>query len=111
MTTPSYSIPPELMTNSAEHRRRLALAIKSMTAGKLNVTLDVTLDANSATTTIYDARISYFSAIIPAMAMTANAAAAIAAGIWVSPQSNGEATVNHINDANTDKDIRFVIIG
>jgi len=108
----AYAIVPELLSDDKEHRRQLARAIKSIiSGGKINVTLDVTLTANSATTNIVDARISIQSAIIPGMAMTANAAAAIAAGIWVSNLNNGSATLNHNNNANTDKSIRFVIIG
>lgn len=94
-----------------EHRRRMARAINTMLQGKFNVTIDVTITPNATTTVILDPRISVFSAITPAMAMSANAAADIVAGIWVSNMNTGTATLNHRNSASTGRVIRFCILG
>lgn len=108
---------PEDMPDERQHRRMMARAIKGLTRGKMNVTFDVTLTANAATTTIRDARLSYDSAICPAMPMTANGAACLAAGIYVDTVTMGAGTVapsavvHHRNNAAVDQTIRFTIIG
>lgn len=119
MTTISYGYPsvPEDSSDERDHRRKMARAIQSLMLGKSNCTLDVTLAANVATTTIQDPRISSTSAIVPAMATTANAAGAIAAGIYVTSIigatafQTGSAVINHNNTATTDRTIRFLIVG
>lgn len=112
-TTSVKGIPlvPVVMTNDTEHRRQLAQGINLALTGKMNVTLDVTLAANAAMTTIHDPRIGFFSAITPAMPLTANGATALAAGIWVDTMKKGSAVVHHASSANTDQTIRFVILG
>lgn len=119
MSAINYGYPsvPEDSTDERDHRRKLARAIQMLTLGKSNCTLDVTLNANAATTTINDSRISATSAIVPAMATTAHAATALAAGIYVTnitaatPFQQGSAVINHNNTVDTDKTIRFLILG
>jgi len=77
--------------------------------GKLNVTGEVTLAANEATTVYQDPRIGAES-YIALMPLTANAAADYAAGIYFSSQDEGTVTINHTNDADTDKDFRVLIM-
>lgn len=108
---------PEYITDEAQHRRIIARALNGALHGKVNVTLDVTLTANAASTTIQNARIGYYSAIIPAMPMTANGAACLAAGIYIDSVTASvgptapSAVIHHRNNAANDQTIRFVIIG
>lgn len=107
----------EFIPDEKEHRRALARASNKQLLGKLNVVLSVTLRASQTSTTIRDARIGAFSAIIPAMATTANAAASIAAGIYVDTITPGvgampsSAIIHHASNAATDQTILFVILG
>jgi hypothetical protein len=83
----------------------------NMLQGKLNVTLDVTLTASSATTTVQDPRIGGSSAIL-LCPTTANAAAELGAGtIYVSSIGKQTATITHANNVQTDRTFRLVIIG
>jgi hypothetical protein len=102
---------PAFEPDEREHRRKLARAVNTITQGKINCTLDVTLTASAATTVINDARIGFYSAVVPAMAMTADAAADLAAGIYVTGLQKGQATLNHRINAATDRTIRFLILG
>lgn len=106
-----YPILPERLSNTDEHRREIVRHVNAIRQGKQNVTKELTLTAGATATTLTDARIGYSSAIIPAMPTTANAAAAMIAGIWVDGIKTGEATVHHASNAATDQTIRFVIIG
>lgn len=83
--------------------------IVNMLVAKLNCAADLTLTANAATTTMSDARLSPFS-VLTFMPTTANAAAA-KAGLYVTGQTKGAATINHANNAQTDKTFRVAIHG
>lgn len=102
---------PPFLPDEQEHRRQIAQRLNAVIGGKLNATLDVTLTHDAATTTVNDPRIGYYSAVIPAMATTANGAAAMIAGIYVTGLASETCTIHHHNDAATDQTIRFVIIG
>jgi len=93
--------------------RRIAKTLNTVIAGKVNCTIDVTLNAGVTTTTVNDARIFYTSAIIPAMALTYNGATDIAGGIYVplATIKKGQAVIYHRADIATDRTIRFVILG
>lgn len=111
MTThPGYDVPPEMMADEKEHRRKLARALAGAIAGKLNCVVDVTLRASQTTTTFSDPRISAFSAIL-LMPTTANASTAEKAGIYVSGRTTGQATLNHASNAATDQTFTAVIFG
>ena len=99
------------MPDERMHRMMIARSMNSVLRGKFNATIDVTLTANAATTTISDARIGYYTAVIPAMGMTASAATSLGAGIYVDTLKTGSCVVHHDNTADTDKTIRFVLIG
>jgi hypothetical protein len=108
---PGYQAPPEFLPDDKEHRRQLARALRGLMQGKANVTLDVTLVPNATSTTVTDARIGFYSAVIPAMALTADAASDLAAGLWVGSLAKGSCVLNHRNAAQTDRTIRLVILG
>jgi len=111
MTAPTFAPVPEMEPDETEHRRKLARAVNSLRQGKFNGTLDVTLTANAASTTVTDARISYYSVILP-MPMTSNAAAALATTyIAQATLKTGSAVLTHTNNAQTDKTFRLLIVG
>ena len=111
MSNPGFVPVPETMPDERMHRMMLARGINNLLRGKFNGTLDVTLTASAASTTINDARIGYYSAVVPAMAMTSSAATSVGAGIYVDTLKTGSCVVHHDNTADTDKTIRFILIG
>lgn len=84
-----------------------------MRRGKTENVGEVTLTANAATTVLSDRRISPQSVIVwhP---RTANAAAELAAGTMYVTDANmgsGTATITHANNAQTDRQFRYAVIG
>jgi hypothetical protein len=109
MSTKGYPLVQETMPNEVEHRRLLAQGVNGARQGKLNAVTQVTLTANSTTTTLTDARIGattgiYFSSL------TADAAAALS-GLFVSSQKNGQATLTHASAASVDRTFNVLLIG
>lgn len=102
---------PQNISSAPEFQKRAGAVINSLLQGKMNVTLSVTLNPSATTTIINDARIGFYSAIIPAMATTSDAATAIKNGIWVNNITTGQATLNHASNAASDQTILFVILG
>ncbi len=102
---------PYSIVDYNEYQRRASPLINSILQGKMNVILTVTLNPSATTTVINDVRIGFYSAIIPAMATTSDAATAIKNGIWVNNISAGTATINHASNAAVDQTIVFVILG
>ncbi len=95
----------------AGYLARLREVVNNLLRGKLNVTRDVTLTANAATTIVNDPRIGGTSSI-QLMALSANAAAEIGNGmIWWSAPGDQTVTLNHANNAQTDRTYRLTIIG
>ena len=93
--------------------RRMYEVLQQIRSGKLEVVAEVTLTASAASTTITDIRISPQSVIVwhP---RTANAAAELAAGtmyITDANMGNGTFTVIHANNAQTDRDFRYAVVG
>lgn len=101
--------------NEKEHRRTLARAINRINGGKLNCILDVTLSANTGATVISDDRVGFYTAVVPAMPLSLDAAADIGT-IWCDAPTGGPGattatiTVHHRNSAATDRKIRFLIL-
>lgn len=103
--------PPLFSTNPVEMARQVTEWARSVLIGKVNVTLDVTLVANAASTTVTDARIGYYSAILFSP-LSADAAAEIGNGtLYVSSQQSGQAVLTHANNAQTDRNFRLAILG
>ena len=88
--------------------RRIVDVVNRTLNGKLNATLSVTLTANATSTLIKDARIGATSALM-FTPLTANAAAEQAT-LYVSAQQSGQATVEHANNAQADRQFRVLII-
>ena len=109
---PLSEAPPNSLRDAASERwvRRIVDVVNSARSGKLNVTLNVTLTADTTTTIVTDARISVGSGLL-FMPLSANAAAEQAAGtMYVSGQRSGQATITHANNAQTDRSFRIVIL-
>lgn len=104
-----YQAVPVALPDEKEHRRQIAQALNNQLAGKLNATLQLTLTANSTTTTVTDARIGGYT-FFGFQPMTADAAAALS-GLYVSSQANGTATLAHANAATTDRTFNVLLIG
>lgn len=86
--------------------------VNNILLGKMNVTLDVTLAPNAASTVVSDPRIGAGSLISLAMPLTANAAAERANGTAiVASRGKQTATITHANNAQTDRNFRLAIIG
>lgn len=109
--TPGYSGVPEFLQDEKEHRRQIARRLNRAIGGGINCTLDVTLTPSVSSTEVLDPRIGFYTAVVPAMAMTSNAAADLAAGVYVDTLKKGSATLHHRNNGATDRTIRLVIIG
>jgi hypothetical protein len=93
--------------------RRLYEVLQQMRRGKLEMVGEFTLTANVASSVLTDSRISKQSVIVwhP---RTANAAAEMAAGTMYITDANmgtGTATVAHANNAQTDRQFRYAVIG
>ena len=96
-------------TASARWVRSIAQVLNNVLSGRMNAVLPITLTANSTTTTIIDARITFYSAL--SFCPTSKDAAAIAGSLYASSQKNGQATLTHLKTAETDCTFNLLIIG
>lgn len=121
MTTGFQSVPtsggnPRSLQDAASTSwvRKIADSVNNILKGKQNVVLRVTLRAGQATTTIIDARIGPFSALL-LQPLTAHAAADLYSATSVladlTTQKDGSVVFNHPNNANADKTFNLVILG
>jgi hypothetical protein len=85
-----------------EDARRI---INSVRRGQTNNGGEVTLTANSATTTLSDDLITKNSGIF-LQPTTANAAAALS-GLYFSAPTTGSVVINHANNAQADRTFKF----
>lgn len=106
--TRHFDSPPVDWPDETEHRRKLAEAIDLLMEGKNRATGEVTLTANQATTTLNDRRIGPTS-VIKFMATSANAKSE--GEPWVSGRDDGTCTLNHTNNAQTDRSYDYAIQG
>jgi len=89
--------------------KRLFDQIEALLHGRANNKGAITLTANVATTTVNNA--AFESAMIPVFTpLTANAAAEMD-GMYISARTNGQFTITHANDANTDKSFEYIFVG
>lgn len=91
--------------------KQFARVINNIMRGKTNNTGSFTVAASAASTEVAHPFIGGDSVIL-FMPTTANAATEYAAGgMYVSSVGDGTFTVQHANNAQTDRDFNFVIIG
>lgn len=104
----NFPVVPE-NENQAGWVSLLKRAVNSAIRGKLNCTGEVTLTANAASTAVTNNRCTAGSValIIP---KTANAAAALAT-TYIATYAEGSFTITHANNAQTDKEFKYVILG
>lgn len=104
--------PPAYLHDEKAHRRLLNDAITNLYQGKGPSPIDsFTLGVSATTTTLTDARITYYSHI-SFMPQTAHAASVVTT--MYTPQStqlNGSAVVNHVSQSNSDCTFRVLIWG
>lgn len=103
ITTPPLSA----AVGDSEARRTVNRILQGKTNNFGQSTL--TLTANSATTTLSDVRIG-INTVILLQPTTANAAAATA-NVYFGTPGDGTVTVNHANNAQTDRTFKYVVIG
>lgn len=96
------------LEDQAQHRRLLAEAINRVLQGKLNNTGDVTLTANTGSTTITDARVSPNTKVL-LTPTTTNAAAAIGTTYIVAGDMSF--VITHANNAQTDRTFGYALFG
>lgn len=94
--------------DAKDHTGRIADAINNILRGKINNVGALTLTANAATTTLTDIRIGKDS-IVLLQPTSANGAAALT-NIYFGTPGNGTVTVNHANNAQTDRTYRFAVL-
>jgi hypothetical protein len=100
-----------LFTQLIEWQRLTVEVVNRAMDGKLNARGTVTLDANQATTTLLDRRIGPDSVIL-LMPTTANAATELATLYQDYPNTTqGQAVLNHANNAQTDRDFAYFLLG
>ncbi len=93
--------------------RRQYEVLQQLRSGKTENVGEVTLTASAATTAVTDIRVSPQS-VIEWHPRTANAAAEMAAGtmyVTDANMGNGTFTITHANNAQTDRDFRYAVIG
>lgn len=92
--------------------RRVREAVNALgLRGVSKNTGDVTLTANTTTTTVTDQRVSV-SQFIDFMPTSASGAKEWHSGsMYVSSQTNGEFTITHTNCSETDRTFRYVFFG
>ena len=88
---------------------QIATTTNEMLKGRGNNVGDVTLDANTTSTTLSDIRIrqTMTAVLIP---RTANAAAAMT-NVYISAVADGSITLTHANTATTDRTFDYVLHG
>lgn len=91
--------------------RQLSQAISRLAAGQSNAIGTVTLTASVASTVVNDARVDANSMIL-FDATTANAATELASGgMRVSARTQGQFTIAHANNVQTDRTFRYIVQG
>lgn len=102
-----YRLPPLDWYDPTEWLREVSKAVRGVMDGKINATGSITLTASSATTTLSDRRIGAGSVIL-FMPTTANALADMP---YVTGRADGVATLNHANNAQTDRTFDYSVLG
>lgn len=103
----------EVMRGIVEWLRQISAVAFNNGQGKINNTGTVTLTASAASTTLADVRIGRKTIVVVA-ATTANAAADLGSGSFYQTYPNateGQAVLNHPNNANADKTFAYCLIG
>lgn len=107
---PSTRPVPRRHEDEAEHRRKMALAIDQLLAGKSNNVLDITLTPNATETVVSRDRVCCDTRV-SLTPKSASAAAAIGNGtLWVEV-TFGTITIHHDSTADTDRLFGATLVG
>lgn len=98
-----------LVLNNSDATPRVVSTVNNILKGKTNNTGEITLTANAASSALNDPRIGINSVIL-LMPTTSNAAVAKQTLYFDSP-GDGSVTINHANNAQTDKTFRYTVSG
>lgn len=104
----SYPLPPAQYEDVPLWCRKIADAVIGLMNGKANNVGSVTLTANTATTVLVDRR-GTAQSVYHLMPTTANAKAE--GHPWISARSKQTVTLNHANNAQTDRTYDYVLVG
>lgn len=113
--TIEYPVVPGYFSSNEEWLRTLTYVVNNIMTGKMNITGDVTLTPNSATTTV-SLRSGQLSknSVIQFFPVSSNAAAELTS-LYVTNADkdipNQQFTITHNNAASTDRKYRYAIIG
>lgn len=88
---------------------QIATTVNEMLKGRGNNVGEVTLDANTTTTTISDIRVKQTMTVV-LIPRTANAAAALT-NVYISAVADGSITLTHSNTATVDRTFDYVLHG
>ena len=103
---------PQAVADPREWIEEAAPLLQQVREGKLDAVAELTLEENVATTVLTDNRLAFDTAII-AVPATQNAALELYGGtMWIDLANRlpGSATINHANNAQTDRTFQFVLI-
>ena len=90
---------------------RIVRAVIELITGRANNVVDVTLTPNAGSTTVNFVNCSVACGPIP-IPLNAHAAAEIGNGtLYISSITNGAFTITHANNAQTDRNFRFICAG
>lgn len=96
---------------TAQYLGQIRTVVNNIMRGKINATLNLSLNPLTTTTTINDPRIGG-STYISLEPLTPNAAAELATGgLWVSAQGNQFVTFTHSNSFTTDRSYVAILLG
>jgi hypothetical protein len=107
----SHPIVPTFIADTVEWLRQLARAINQIRDGKINSTGNFVVSASVTQTVVIDRRCGADSRIF-FQPLTANAAAALSGVYTLSGNiADGQFTVQHANNAQTDRIFNYVLLG
>lgn len=106
----SFQTPRQNIEVSAQYLKHLVGVVNQIMRGKTNNIGEVTLTPSQATTVVTDPKAGIDSHI-DFMPLTENAATEYVGGMYVSSQGKETFTITHANNAQTDRDFRYVITG
>lgn len=102
---------PGFKADGAMHRRELVTYLEQVQIGHIACTGEVTLNANSSTTTVTDSRVGPKSAII-LCPLTQNASSEVSGGpFYISSRGKQTFTITHRNTAAVDKTFTYAVLG
>lgn len=104
----NYPFPPENYSDNPEYIRKVVQSVRNCVRGNTNNTGQFTCTASVASTIVKE-NLCNINSVINVIPVTANAASGIASLYIVA--GDKQFTVNHTNNAQTDKTFRYVITG